>query len=89
MTSPAEAAVIASRSLLARRELQTGPVAPGKASDDAGELLLATAPRQAVISRLDCVASSVAMPLHRSIPSSLPCKKARLVTAASAGEVMS
>ena len=89
MTSPTEAAVIASRSALARNELQAGLVAPAKLRDAASALLLATAKRQAVISRLSVVASSVAMQQHRSIPSSSPTAKARLVTAASVGEVMS
>ena len=89
MTSPTEAAVIASKSTLARSALLAGLAAPGKASDDARESLLATDIRQAVISRVDCFASSVAMCTHRSIPSSLPFEKARLVTTAPAGEVMS
>ena len=72
-----------------RRAVQAGLVVPAKAIDAATGLLLSTAKRQAVYSRLDGVASSVAMSLHRSIPSSLPARKIRPVTAAPEGEDMS
>jgi len=89
MTSCSNATVIALSGSLARREPQGGHFAPSKANAAARGPLRATASRQGVPSRLDGVASSVTMHLHRSAPSFLPADKSRLVTAVLEQEVMS